>query len=499
MNRVESINYVGAGILDIEYDHMGRATSFKMGQDVISVEYQGPNRVARIFSRASGTQWSPDDDEENEEAARESQDERLALFYGESTASLNPDYGIVGFDELTFRMVTSDPLELGVSGLHEARRLHSAAASLFAEDRRGAMMDFEKPSNPVFQPLEYRSTNCCIHTPVLPKAISPGSGIPQPPGGGFDPDSSFCAPYLPGKPLDPHVEVSPRGSIWYIDNDRNMPTITGYFEASVRNYSGDSSELQYDWEFEGEFAGESDSVGAVNQTYRWKPSSWNGKLFGGHVGVYATANIDGKTYVGASANTIHGENPTATQLRPYLDSPWFFAKLVRAESSCRQFDGFRYGPPVHSSDGGIGLTQLTNPAPDIREIWDWEANITEAKSRLETFETEAMSFWNRQYMQWMEYNTDRQERTLSMAGPPPDKHYGSVTYGYSGAGKRPLSDGIWIKRYNGARAMWIVWENQDWEEWANMDPRVGIEPLVYWEYNESGSYVQKVSEASPCP
>ena len=32
MNRVESINYVGAGILDIEYDHMGRATSFKMGQ-----------------------------------------------------------------------------------------------------------------------------------------------------------------------------------------------------------------------------------------------------------------------------------------------------------------------------------------------------------------------------------------------------------------------------------------------------------------------------------
>ena len=62
------------------------------------------------------------------------------------------------------------------------------------------------------------------------------------------------------------------------------------------------------------------------------------------------------------------------------------------------------------------MTQLTNPAPDIREIWDWEANITEAKSRLGTFETEAMSFWNRQYMQWMEYNTDRQERTLSMAG-----------------------------------------------------------------------------------
>ena len=92
MNRVESINYLGAGILDIEYDQMGRATRFKMGQEVISVEYQGPNRIKRIISHASGGAWSPDDDEENEEATRGPQDERLALFYGESTASLNPDY-----------------------------------------------------------------------------------------------------------------------------------------------------------------------------------------------------------------------------------------------------------------------------------------------------------------------------------------------------------------------------------------------------------------------
>ena len=207
--------------------------------------------------------------------------------------------------------------------------MHSAAASLFAEDRRGAMMDFEKPSNPVFQPLEYRSTNCCIHTPVLPKAISPGSGIPQPPGGGFDPDSSFCAPYLPGKPLDPHVEVSPRGSIWYIDNDRNMPTITGYFEASVRNYSGDSSELQYDWEFEGEFAGESDSVGAVNQTYRWKPSSWNGKLFGGHVGVYATAKHRWKDLCGSERQHDPWREPYSHAIEAI-----FGFSLVFSRSSC---------------------------------------------------------------------------------------------------------------------------------------------------------------------
>ena len=382
-------------------------------------------------------------------------------------------------------MVTSDPLELGVSGLHEARRLRSAAVSLFAEDKRGAMMDFEKPSNPVFQPLEYRSTNCCIHTPVLPKAISPGSGIPQPPGGGFDPDSSYCWPYLPSKPLDPYVEVSPRGSIWYIDNDRNMPTIADYFEASVHDYSGDVSDLKFDWTFEGEFEGIRDSVGAKKQSDQWKPSSWGGKIFGGNVTVTASVEIDEEVYVGASSNTIYGENPTSRQLRREIGSPWFFAQLVREESSCRQFDSS--GLPVHSSDNGFGLTQLTNPPPTVAQVWDWQANIDESQSRLSGMETVATDFWTRQVSQWKMYNSQQRTDRMPEVAEPDDRTYDHVTFGYSGSGKRPMSDGIWIQQYNGSPSgHWLVWKNNV----PNQAPD--------WEFNDTG-YVGRVVTSQPCP
>ena len=54
MNRVENITYEGLGALDITYDRMGRAIRFDTGGDVISVEYEGPDRIARIVSRATG-------------------------------------------------------------------------------------------------------------------------------------------------------------------------------------------------------------------------------------------------------------------------------------------------------------------------------------------------------------------------------------------------------------------------------------------------------------
>ncbi|MCE2423973.1 MAG: DUF882 domain-containing protein [Pseudomonadales bacterium] len=66
------------------------------------------------------------------------------------------------FDETTFKPVFADPLELGVPGLAEARALLAVASPLLDGDGFPSTSDFEKPSNPVFQPDEYRSTNCCI-------------------------------------------------------------------------------------------------------------------------------------------------------------------------------------------------------------------------------------------------------------------------------------------------------------------------------------------------
>ena len=75
------------------------------------------------------------------------------------------------FDGISFAVNAQDPMDMGVPGLSEARQVFVVAEPLFAGDERSAMMDFEKPSNGVFQPLEYRSTNCCVCIIIYPRSV----------------------------------------------------------------------------------------------------------------------------------------------------------------------------------------------------------------------------------------------------------------------------------------------------------------------------------------
>ncbi len=201
MNRVESITYEGAGKLDINYDGMGRAVSFTMGDEVVSVEYEGPDRIARIVSQATGAVWTPDEEVGREENAQSALDTRLEVVLGDSAVLSHPDYGIMGFGETSLSLVARDPMESGVPGLRAARQLLATAEPLLSADRHAGMMDFEKPSNPVFQPLEYRSTNCCILIPTHLRAVVP-DGRPF-----SDGTPSFCFPYsFPGFPRPPPWE-----------------------------------------------------------------------------------------------------------------------------------------------------------------------------------------------------------------------------------------------------------------------------------------------------
>ncbi len=172
MNRVENITYQGIGKLDIAYDRMGRAISFDTGSDVISVEYAGPDRIGRIISRATGATWSPSDDEASEWNFQEVLDARLMVLQNDSTGSSHPDYGIAAFEESSFAAIARDPMSLGVPGLLKARQVLAVAKPLFLGNKQDAMMAFEKPSNAVFQPLEYRSTNCCICIIYYPKSVT---------------------------------------------------------------------------------------------------------------------------------------------------------------------------------------------------------------------------------------------------------------------------------------------------------------------------------------
>ena len=84
------------------------------------------------------------------------------MLKGLGSAGRQAGHVVLDFDETTFEPVFADALELGVPGLAEARALLAVASPLLGGDGFAGTSEFEKPSNTVFQPHEYRSTNCCV-------------------------------------------------------------------------------------------------------------------------------------------------------------------------------------------------------------------------------------------------------------------------------------------------------------------------------------------------
>ncbi len=81
---------------------------------------------------------------------------------------------------------------------------------------------------------------------------------------------------------------------------------------------------------------------------------------------------------------IGGTNPSLDDLRNALpEEP--LRRMVRQESGGRQFiapaDAGQGLCPLFSADnlGGVGLLQVTNPAPTQDEIWNWRANVAAAR------------------------------------------------------------------------------------------------------------------------
>ena len=73
--------------------------------------------------------------------------------------------------------------------------------------------------------------------------------------------------------------------------------------------------------------------------------------------------------------TIVGTNPTIGSLQTAAPANPAFRKLTRLESGLKQF--LSPGCPLFSQDnhGGVGLCQLTSPAPTDDQVWSWKANL----------------------------------------------------------------------------------------------------------------------------
>ncbi len=79
---------------------------------------------------------------------------------------------------------------------------------------------------------------------------------------------------------------------------------------------------------------------------------------------------------------IQGQNPTRQSIASYvgsLDNMSGFEKLLEQESRSKHFIDFD-GEPIVAFDKGYGITQMTNPAPNYEQVWNWKANILAGSS-----------------------------------------------------------------------------------------------------------------------
>ena len=178
MNRVERITYQPGRSLAVGYDRMGRPIEFNDGVQRVLVEHGTHGSVSRLTAPATGESLGLDG--RTPPRVRTLSERRLAVFSRDLLGMAHPSYGPVRFAETTFDALPLDAAETGVPDLAAARDLFAVALPLFGGSFAWIVKNFEKPSNPVFQPAEYRSTNCCV--PYSGESCGPNG--PTGPGGG---------------------------------------------------------------------------------------------------------------------------------------------------------------------------------------------------------------------------------------------------------------------------------------------------------------------------
>ena len=159
MNRVEQVIYGDESRpMRMTYDGLGRPTVIQLTKDTIDISYLEGGESIELRSRNTGQSWRRLIPSDHAEISAD----RNQVLRTISGASDQGGHRMHRFDELTFAVEDVSPLELKVPGWVNARATLSLASALLSTDDLTATTEFEKPSNPIFQPPEYRSTNCCI-------------------------------------------------------------------------------------------------------------------------------------------------------------------------------------------------------------------------------------------------------------------------------------------------------------------------------------------------
>ena len=158
MNRVDQIVYEHSGRVRITYDALARPVVFETPDDEVSVKYADTGAVQSLTSKLADEVWEPSDVQQKDTPI---DDPRLIAFARDRVFVPSRDYGVFAVSEMTFSPTLHEPIALGVKHWKDAQILATVAGSVLW-DGSPDLIEFEKPSNPIFQPDEYRATNCCV-------------------------------------------------------------------------------------------------------------------------------------------------------------------------------------------------------------------------------------------------------------------------------------------------------------------------------------------------
>ena len=171
---------------------------------------------------------------------------------------------------------------------------------------------------------------------------------------------------------------------------------------------------------------------------------------------------------------IRGVNPARADVETTLaGGPWFAAAIVQQESTFRQFAASP-GYPLWGTPNGYGLMQL-DPPPTLATVHNWRQNVTDGLARLAQHGAEAERRWTDatagQRAQYEAYVSNPNSTPAQgfpacgdLANPcvpvHADINTGGCSFAHDPTGNQySFRDGIWIKNYNGATTLWMVWRN----------------------------------------
>ena len=184
MNRVERIQYGDEVTVAISYDDMARPNLIAVNSEIVSVDYTPLGVLDHLSSISAGLEWRGDGS--LAQGALEI-DWKLHSLANESSAT-DIGFEVLTFNPVTFEVTLSSVQNRSIPSYIDARALVKVSHILFDQDPLRAVQSFEKPSNSIFQPREYRSTNCCVGC-AFP-TICTGCSTP----GSIGPGICYCFP-----------------------------------------------------------------------------------------------------------------------------------------------------------------------------------------------------------------------------------------------------------------------------------------------------------------